>query len=158
MTAQAYFSTSERIDKLNTVARAWLGTPYVQNGAVKGCGASCHMLAAAVLQEAGVDMADVPERGTLGRRWFAQAMEAWFVNRPDRFLPVNPGAELMPGDLLLCDLGVGHIALYLGGENRAALQVLLRADTHLASLDDPAARAKVCAVFRPLDKEAADGQ
>ncbi|MBC2592703.1 C40 family peptidase [Ruficoccus amylovorans] len=157
MTAQPYFSSAERIGKLMTIAASWLDTPYVQSGAVKGCGVSCHRLAAAVLSEAGVAMDDVPERGDTGRRQFAQAMRGWLESRPARFAPVGPDEPLCPGDILLCDFGIGHIALYLGGEQRAVLQVLLRGATHLASLLDPQLQGRVRAAWRPLEG-GCDGQ
>jgi cell wall-associated NlpC family hydrolase len=146
-----YFSSPERIARLLAVAETWKGTPYVQSGAVKGNGASCHRLASAVLIEAGVPLVDVPERGVTRLREYLGVMRTWLDGHPDMFAQVSLDA-LAPGDVLLCDAGVGHIALYLGGPGASVLQVLARAPAHCVSLNDPSNRSRVLAAYRPLEK------
>jgi cell wall-associated NlpC family hydrolase len=147
-----FFDTPERIARLNAVAQTWLGTPYVQSGAVKGNGASCHRLATSVLIEAGFPLADVPERGTTKLRGYLDAMRTWLDGHPDGFLQVNLD-DLAPGDVLLCDAGVGHIALYLGGIGASVLQVLRNAPAHCVSLNDSSNRCRVLAGYRPIEKD-----
>lgn len=147
-----FFDRPERIARLNAAAQAWLDTPYVQSGAIKGSGASCHRLATAVLAEAGFPIVNVPERGATRLREYLIAMRTWLDGHPDVFLPVRPDA-MAPGDVLLCDAGVGHIALYLGGDGASALQVLRNAPAHCVSLNDPNNRRRVLAAYRPIEKD-----
>ena len=145
-----YFATPDRQMALEAAASAWIGTPYVQSGAVRGCGASCHMLAAAVLRDAGYPLPDVPHRGTTGLRGYTAAMRAWLDGHPEHFGPVAL-EELAPGDVLLCEVGYGHIALFLGAPGARVLQVLSRMPAHLVSLADPRTRSHVLAAYRPLE-------
>jgi cell wall-associated NlpC family hydrolase len=149
----AYFSTPERIARLEAVTASWLGTRYVQSGAIKGHGASCHRLAGAVLAEAGMPLPEIPERGVTHLREYREAMRTWLDGHPEHFAPVALEA-LQPGDVLLCDAGVGHIGLYLGDPGARALQVLRNAPAHIVSLNDPAMRRRVLAAYRPLESEA----
>ena len=144
-----YFAEPSRCSTLESAAAAWLGTPYVQSGAVRGSGASCHMLAAAVLTDAGYPIAP-PPRGTTKLREYTATMRAWLDGQPERLAPVALDA-LQPGDILLCEIGIGHIALYLGGPERRALQVLRQSPAHYVSLGDPQAREHVLGAWRPLD-------
>lgn len=156
----AYFSTPARVSSLEAAAAAWLGTPYVQSGAVRGSGASCHMLAAAVLRYAGFPLPLPPDRGLTRLREYTAAMRTWLDSQPAHFAPValpdsasslQPSAFLQPGDVLLCEIGCGHIGLYLGDPGARALQVLRHTPAHMVSLHDPQVRAHLVAVWRPLE-------
>ena len=146
-----YFSTPERLAALRTAADAWLDTPYVQSGAVCRNGASCHRLAGAVLLDAGYPLPTVPERGRMLRTAFAGAMQAWFAAHPEHFAPVHAGEAPAPGDLLVANLGIGHIGLCVGGPGPQILQVLLSMPAHYVSWADPAVRATVISIYRPLE-------
>ena len=146
-----YFATPERIAALDSAASAWLGTPYVQSGAVRGNGASCHRLADAVLVDSGYPMPPVPERGAIRRAGFVAAMLAWFESHPEHFAPVPLDEMPVAGDLLVADLGCGHIGLCLGGPGPRILQVLFSAPAHYATYADPRLRACLRAIYRPLE-------
>ncbi|MBK8477441.1 MAG: hypothetical protein IPL39_14405 [Opitutaceae bacterium] len=146
----AYFSTPERIATLEATAAAWLSTPYVQSGAVRGSGASCHMLAAAVLRDTCCPLPPPPDRGTTRLREYTTAMRTWLDSQPTHFAPV-PLEALAAGDVLLCEIGCGHIGLYLGDPGARALQVLRHTPAHIVSLHDPQVRAHLVAAWRPLD-------
>lgn len=145
-----YFSTPERLAALEAAAFAWLGTPYVHSGAVRGNGASCHMLAAAVLRDAGYPMPPPPERGTIRLRDYTATMRAWLDGQPERFALVGLDS-LAAGDILLCEIGIGHIGLFLGDPGARALQVLRHTPTHTVCLNSPHERACVLAAYRPLE-------
>lgn len=145
-----YFSTPERLGALESAAAAWLGTPYVQTGAVRGSGASCHMLAAAVLRDAGCPLPEVPQRGITGLRGYTTAMRAWLDGHPEHFAPIAL-ADVSAGDVLLCEIGCGHIALVLGEPGARVLQVLRHTPAHLVSLADAGVRSHVLAAFRPAE-------
>lgn len=145
-----WFNTPARIAALEAAAAAWLGTPYVQSGAIRGSGASCHKLSSAVLLDAGYPLPATPERGMTRLREFTAAMRTWLEAHPEHFAAV-PLEALAAGDVLLCQIGIGHIGLYLGDPGARALQVLRNAPTHFVSLNDPQARRCVLAAYRPLD-------
>ena len=145
-----YFTTPERIAALEEAASAWLGTPYVISGAVRGSGASCHMLAAAVLRDAGYPMPLPPERGVTRLREYTATMRAWLDGHPECFAPIGLDA-LAAGDILLCEIGIGHIGLYLGDPGARALQVLRHTPTHTICLNSLHERACVLAAYRPLE-------
>ncbi len=148
-----WFNTPARIAALEAAAAAWIGTPYVQSGAVRGSGASCHKLGAAVLIDAGYPLPPAPERGLTKLHRYTAAMRAWLEEHPKHFAAV-PLEALAPGDVLLCEIGIGHIGLYVGDPGARALQVLRNAATHYVSLNDPQARRFVLAAYRPLDPAA----
>jgi cell wall-associated NlpC family hydrolase len=147
-----WFSTPERIARLREVAKSWQGTPYVQSGAVKGSGASCHRLAGAVLAEAGFPIPEVPERGGIRMAQYREAMKEWLEGHCESFMPVKLD-ELRPGDVLLCQIGIGHIALFLGGQGEEVLQVLRNVQTHCVSFNDPQARKYVLCAYRPIEPQ-----
>lgn len=147
-----YFSEG-RLARLQAAADAWLGTPYVQSGAVRGNGASCHRLVDAVLRDAGFPMPPVPERGTTTRSRFLDVMRGWLDGHAEHFakIDVREVADLCAGDLLLCKVGIGHMALYLGGPAAEALQVLRTAATHKVTLHHAQTFARVLCAYRPLE-------
>ncbi len=53
MNAEPFFSTVERILKLESVCESWRHTSFMPNAAVKGAGASCQKLVAAIYIECG---------------------------------------------------------------------------------------------------------
>lgn len=144
----AYFSTAERLGALESASEAWIGTPYVVSGAVRGSGASCHRLAAAVLVDAGFPLPPVPEKGATRLREFTDTMRAWLDAQA--LLALQPvGAEIQPGDILLCEIGIGHIGLALVGG--LALQVLRHRPAHTVSLADPNVCEHILAIYRPVE-------
>jgi cell wall-associated NlpC family hydrolase len=142
-----YFSTPERIEALEASAAAWIGTPYVVSGAVRGSGASCHRLAGAILAGAGFPIPPVPEKGATRLREFTAVMRAWLDSQP-AFNRVDTDS-LKPGDILLCEHGIGHIGLVIPGG--LAIQVLRSSPTHTVSLADPSVRERILAAYRPTE-------
>ena len=145
-----FFHSPDRITALEAAAAAWLGTPYVQSGAVKGSGASCHRLAGAVLRDAGMPLPEIPERGRTRMCEYRGAMRAWLDDHPEHFAPVALEA-LQPGDVLLCQVGIGHIGLFVGDPGARVLQVLRGRPAQFVSLNDPQVRRYVLAAYRPLE-------
>lgn len=143
--SRPYFCSPLRVAALDAAASAWLGTPYVVSGAVRDHGASCHRLAGAILTDAGFPVTP-PEKGAIRLREFTAAMREWLDNS-DSFKRVE--GELQPGDVLLCEYGIGHIGLVVS--NGLAVQVLRNAPTHLVSLADPNVRERILAAYRPTE-------
>ena len=154
-----YFLSSDRIERLRNEAASWLGTPYAQSGAVKQSGASCHRLSGEVLRGAGFPVPTVPERGLTRKRDYFEAMREYMEGHPASFAPVVPENgeleidDLIPGDLLLCRIGIGHTALYLGGPAARALQVLIKSPAHLVSLHIPRVWSFVEGAYRPVEMQ-----
>lgn len=90
------------------VARAWLGTPYVLKGRIKGAGCDCGTLLAEYLIEIGATTAE--ELGDLGlysHDWFCNTSDERYLRNVLRFARLvaeticRPGVEAQPGDLVL---------------------------------------------------------
>lgn len=151
----AWFRTPERVAALEAAAAAWLGTPYCQSGAIRGSGASCHRLAGRVLADAGFPLPPVPERGATLKRDYQSAMTEWLATC-GAFVPLAlPLDALAVGDVLVADLGVGHIGLCLGGVGPQVLQVLRGQPVHITTFADPRLQGRLRAAFRPIEREGA---
>lgn len=148
-----WFRTPERITALEAAAAAWIGTPYCQSGAILGSGASCHRLAGAVLADAGFPIPPVPERGATLKRDYQSAMIEW-LGSCGAFLPLAlPFDRPEAGDVIVADLGIGHIGLCLGGDGPQVLQVLRGQPVHVTTFGDPRLRGRLRAAFRPIERE-----
>ena len=147
--------TAERVAALESAAAAWLGTSYCQSGAICGSGASCHRLAGAVLAVAGFPIPAVPERGVTLKRDYQATMIEW-LSTCGAFVPLAmPCDRPEVGDVLVADLGIGHIGLCLGGDGPQVLQVLRGQPVHVTTFADPRLRGRLRAVFRPIEREEA---
>lgn len=151
--SHAWFRSPERVAALESAAATWLGTPYCQSGAVCGSGASCHRLAGAVLADAGFPIPPVPERGATLKREYETVMIEWLATC-GAFVPLAlPFDQLAAGDVLVADLGIGHIGLCLGGDGPQVLQVLRGQPVHVTTFADPRIRGRLRAAFRPIGRE-----
>lgn len=149
----AWFRTPERVAALEATAAAWLGTPYCQSGAIRGSGASCHRLAGAVLADAGFPIPAVPERGVTLKRDYQTTMIEWLATC-GAFVPLAlPFDRPEVGDVLVADLGIGHIGLCLGGDGPQVMQVLRGQPVHVTTFADPRIRGRLRAAFRPIERE-----
>jgi cell wall-associated NlpC family hydrolase len=153
MATRNYFRTPERLHALTDAVQEWIGTPYVGSGAIKRNGASCHRLAGAVLTEAGFEVRP-PEKNQTGLRQFTATMEAWLDASP-QFSRLPTRSDIQPGDVLLCEYGIGHIALAVG--DGGAMQVLRHQPAHIVQLADPNVAKRILVVYRPIE-EVPDGQ
>lgn len=96
-----------------TIARRWLGTPYVHQAAVQGAGADClglirgiwHELNGAEPEAPPAYTADWAECGGTETLWQAAGRH---------LLPISAGAPLAPGQVLLFRMREGAIAKHLG--------------------------------------------
>lgn len=101
-----------QIEALEAAAMSWVGTPWMDNSAVRGRGVCCHLLVARVYQAAGwLPEFAMPAGAALHARGNDRPiMLEWFR---------GPGAALFeevanhqPGDALL--IRVGHVPHHLG--------------------------------------------
>lgn len=104
------------MSRILTVARSWVGTPYVHQAAVRGAGCDCLGLLRGVWAEiTGESLIPVPpytadwsEPQGDERLWEAMA------ERMDR----KPLAEVAPGDVLLFRMRHGAVAKHVGLQAR----------------------------------------
>lgn len=100
-------------DDIVALARQWLGTPYVHQASVKGAGADCLGLIRGLWRERQGHEPEAPpaytaDWGELGdRELLWEAARRWLV-------PLQPGATLAPGQVLLFRMRAGAIAKHLG--------------------------------------------
>jgi cell wall-associated NlpC family hydrolase len=107
-------ATSEDADRLRAIAATWIGTPWVSQGMVKGTGASCTGLPYAILAEFGHAAPVPPPRLSVLKRDIFSACDEWLTEQAAHFAPIET-TEIVTGDVLLFDCGIGHMAIALGG-------------------------------------------
>jgi cell wall-associated NlpC family hydrolase len=114
---QPYFSSIEKILRLQTEARSWLGTPFAAKAMVKGAGADCIHLIAGIYLAVGAVKEFVPGDYTLdeGNHLKSSKVIGWFASHPD-FVPV--AAPYLVGDVVCFNLAaVGHhVGMVIGPE------------------------------------------
>lgn len=145
-----FFDNGSDLFRLRELGRAWIGTPFCQNSAVRGQGVSCHMLVAAVLEETGA----LPPRQYLqgcpggARAKRRRTMEAWIdENLPELAASTEPVAA---GDVVTFTFG--HIGLLIPGE-RGKIELLHALADNGARVDDfmdATWLAKVSRCWRPM--------
>lgn len=137
--------TPEDMAKLRAIAETWVGTPYAPDGAVKGAGASCHLVPAEILREFGMALPPIPRRTGMTKREIGPTMAAWLDSHPAIFSRVD---SPHPGDLILTEIPFGHLALLLDrGEIVHAWQ---REGTHVAAYEPAKLTDRVRGYWRPL--------
>lgn len=123
--SNSFFVTTARLSDLDAAARAWAGTPFRHNSAVRGQGANCAGAVAGLLRDAGFP---VPEfRMTVPTHWCRHqtrsVQEQWLDSQPRHFESICRNAEnnlqlcnaLEPGDLVGFRVGlcVHHLGVIL---------------------------------------------
>lgn len=103
-----------RRSEIVTLARAWIGTPWAPVGSRKGVGANCVGFLAGVAHEAGLEGLAETFRPYAGYAVPPQPLTLLLALR--RHLQPIGVRQVLPGDLLLFDLGAGlrHVALASG--------------------------------------------
>lgn len=105
---QPYFNSVEKILRLDTEARSWLGTPFAPHAMVKGAGVDCVHLVAGILLGIGAIHEFKPGPYTLdeGNHLKESKVISWFENHPDFETVQTP---FIAGDILCFNLAlVGH--------------------------------------------------
>jgi cell wall-associated NlpC family hydrolase len=112
---------STPIELLEAAAQSWVGTPFCERSAVKGCGVCCHRAVSEVYIEAGfmprVELPDAPPH--YARAQHIGLMEGWLDGVGAEWFTSLTGddltGQLQAGDLLGFRLGraVHHLAIQL---------------------------------------------
>jgi len=100
-------------DRVVEVARSWLGTPYVHQASVKGCGADCLGLIRGVWREIHGTEPEAPPAYTAD--WAECGNAEVLLGAAARHLvPVSASAPWVSGQVLLFRMRQGAIAKHLG--------------------------------------------
>jgi hypothetical protein len=163
-----FFSTPARLAALTTEAERWIGTPFINYGAVCGKtgGASCHCLAQAILAGAGffVDEQLPRVRVTWARHHTGGLMIPWLRARGTIFAEITPmkAESIWAGDLLvanlneLCENHSGVAVQRNGVPGLSVVHTLRGQGAHYTGLGDTAFKSVLAAIFRPLDTSRTD--
>lgn len=153
MKMHSWYNTPEKIAKLKAAADSWIGTPFGQNGCVKGPGGgvSCQMLSAAIQIETGaVEKCDPPRAPMNWARHNKTSLVEPYMDRHPRFSRLGKADVPEPGDILGFKLGgcVHHMATFLGGG--MFIHVFENIGVFVASLHEPTYSKRLSVVWRPL--------
>ena len=101
-------------------ARGWIGTPYVHQASVRGCGADCLGLVRGVWRElTGTEPETVP---AYSMDWSETQGDERLWAAALRHLCVKGRADEAPGDVLLFRMRAGAVAKHLGVAGRIGAQ------------------------------------
>lgn len=129
----------------------WVGTPWCDDSAVRGRGACCHRLVAAVYAEAGwLPQLDLPGGPATGARWMdSSPILEWFQGDGARWFSEVAIPDAEPGDALLVKVRriAHHLVMFLPGQN--LLHVTHERGVEIIGIS-PAWLRFTDRVFRPL--------
>jgi hypothetical protein len=144
-----YFDNPEAVARLDAAAARWIGTPFVSNSCSVGHGVCCHLLAAAVLEEAGAIPARQYPTGSARGAWNARSaiMEQWVDENMTPALRRCAPDTVMPGDLIGYRVGafVHHLGVALSG---ARVLHAVRPEAGILSLSDATWGGRIAVVWR----------
>jgi cell wall-associated NlpC family hydrolase len=140
-------ATPDDAARLRTIAASWLGTPWVGGASIKGTGASCTGLPYGVLAEFGHAAPVPPARLDVLKRDIVSVCEQWLLTHPEHYLQVGR-PEIAAGDVLLFDLGIGHMALCLGGTEM--LHSWQSVGAHYANFAEARLSVRLLSAWRPI--------
>lgn len=137
-------------EALLRAAKAWVGTPWCDNSGVRGRGACCHKLAAAIYSDAGWLHLNPPDGVATAARWANRSpILDWLRDDGfEYFEELQPTQDLRPGDLMLIKVGhvAHHLALLLPGNQ--AVHVTHQHGVQIVPIL-PVWRRLLAHVFRP---------
>lgn len=150
MDRNPYFSTPERLQRLQAAAAQWRGTPFGANSCSIGQGVSCQHLAAAILRAAGACDLKPPDVPMAHAEFCATSLVEPWMDRQTVFRSV-PTKDLAPGDVLGFRLRrvIHHVGVCIApGAFVHAMQGL---GVTVAALADPTWRNRLVRVWRPME-------
>jgi cell wall-associated NlpC family hydrolase len=134
-----------------TIARSWLGTPWMPNGKVKGAGVSCQMLVGCIYKEAGLlpESITIPEGPMDWSVANKNSIIEPFIDGPlsEYFEPVERWPQ--PMDVMTFKIGgCGH---HLGVQitSQTFIHILMHRTVIESRLDDASWLKRISRVWRP---------
>jgi cell wall-associated NlpC family hydrolase len=149
----AFFSTPERIARLQAVADGWEGTPFMPNAAVRGAGVSCQKLAGRIYIETGFwpETSTIPEGPMDWSHAHTRSLIAGFLATRPEFAVLGGQAAIQPGDLLGFKLGgcVHHCGIAVAAGGRF-IHCLRGRGAQYSNLGDATYLSRLGNVWRPI--------
>ncbi len=91
-------------DRLDAIARSYIGTPFHDHGEVKGAGVDCATLLKCVATEAG--LVDPFQLDHYSPQFFLHQSEERYLGWIRKFAREIPQADALPGDIVLYKVGL----------------------------------------------------
>lgn len=141
-----FFTTPERIERLQAAARSWLGTPFAPNSASKGHGVSCQKLVQHIYHEAGWKNVETPEVPMAHAMFSDRSYVLEFMEHCEDFATVSTPEV---GDLV--GMRIGRCVHHLGIVVRP--DVIVHAWNRIGVTEQPLATltGRIGAIWRPLE-------
>jgi len=158
-----FFSTSERVDLLNSAAREWTGTPFAAQARIAHVGVDCVQLAGAILCACGhIGSFDAGGPYTMdgGLHLQRSMVIDWLDARGSLFerwdYKTAGMSSLAPGDLLVFRAsreGVEHhVGIFLGGSGAMFVNALPKYGVRERTIRDATWQRLLRAVYRPVEE------
>lgn len=148
-----FFQTEPRLASLRFHAAEWLGTPFVPHAMVKGAGADCVHLVAAIYMACGVfDKFETPTYAIDGGQHQKQSQVINWLENHGSFMRVG---DQQPGDCLCFKFRQSehHVGLLLGGRTGLDfIHAVERREVLMSSLFQNWYSRHLTAVFRPVER------
>jgi hypothetical protein len=146
-----FFSTPERLGRLELEAARWVGTPFSPHAAVCGAGVDCVNLAAQLLSACGHATEFLMPKYVMdgGKHNRTSQLTDYLNARKDFGQVLEPEPE--PGDVLCFKLGRSshHCGLMLAGKR--FIHALYGRKVAIASLSDRTFARSLSAIYRPVE-------
>ena len=152
-----FFDNPQRVEKLQAVAAAWAGTPFMPNAAIKGAGVSCQKLVGAIYIETGFLPAGfrVPEGPMNWNHAHTDSLLVEFMAEQPQFETIAAGFEqVQAGDMVGFKLGgcIHHCGLVLAATGRF-IQCLRGPGVTFNSLRDATYLQRLEKIWRPVEAQ-----
>jgi cell wall-associated NlpC family hydrolase len=142
---------TETIEKLESAAQSWIGTPFMPNCAIQGKGVSCHNLVGILYIECGAlpDTFKIPEGDPGWSRAHKDSLIEQFMDARAEFVSINGKPE--PGDMLGFKIGgcVHHCGITL--QDGYFVHCLRDAGASYRRLDDATYLSRLTRIWRPIN-------
>jgi hypothetical protein len=153
----SWYHSPERIERLVTEARKWLGTPFMTNGKSCGEAVDCHNLVYALHRATGAwPEFEVPHgRSGIAGQIQVRRMSEFFAQKP--FMALVEEGDPLPGDILTGIVrGVeAHMIVFLGtvdGQPQTCITAL-HGGVSFVNLLDPTWAERRNAIWRTLHED-----
>lgn len=154
--ADPFFSSPARQSALAVAAKAWVGTPFIAHGRLRGIGADCVHLISAILADAGFTHLFDPPPYTVQEGMHSPESKLIDYIETHILVLTIPVAEepaltrLLTGDILCFKMGrsVHHIGLLIAPGR--FIHTMPRLGAVIACLHDSTFARRLAAVYRPL--------
>jgi hypothetical protein len=156
-----FFSTVEKILRLETAAAAWLGTPFMPHAAVKGAGVCCQKLVGSLYIESGFIPAgfELPDGPMDWSHAHKDSLIAAFMDRQPNFQPLAFSLQpFFPGDMLGIKIGgcVHHCGIVITADGKF-IHCLRGSGVIFSNIRDASYLQRIQKIWRPISQPSPRG-